>query len=664
VKISLIRSPLAIAAAFCVSLMSVAPGAARADFPPISDATLSGSYLAARLAGSERDTEAAVAYLRALLKLDPRNDEVVERAFFAMLVDGDVEEAMPLADRLVKVDRSHRIARLALATRAIKAAKYTTARTNLSLSVRGPIGDLTATLLAAWTMVGSGTPKAGVEMIDRLQGPDWYASFKNLHAGLILDVSGNKKEAGKRLELAVKTEPVTLRAIDAYARWASRNGETEAAIAAYKNFDKLMPRHPLVEAALKELEAGHQLPPLVRTPQEGAAEVLYGLGAALARQGGEDLALVYLQLGLWLDPDHPLAGLTLADLYEQLKQPEKAIQVYDKISASSPLKRNAEVQLAINLDATDKTAEARKHLETLIKSNPKDLEALVALAGIERGRKMFAECAATYSKALALLPDPTRANWALYYFRGICNERSKNWPAAEADLKKALQLYPDQPHVLNYLGYSWVDQGTNLDQGIAMIRKAVELRPDDGYIVDSLGWANFKLGRYDDAVSDLERAVELKPQDPVINDHLGDAYWKVGRRLEATFQWNHARDLKPEPEDLDKIVKKIKDGLDTAAPQTAPSADAPVKKAEDVKPAETNPAQTNPADVKAGADKPAADAPAPADTPKADAPKADAPKADAPASADAPKVDAPKVDAPKADAPKADGPKADGPKSN
>ncbi len=194
-------------------------------------------------------------------------------------------------------------------------------------------------------------------------------------------------------------------------------------------------------------------------------------------------------------------------------------------------------------------------------SIPKDTEAIIALGNIQRGRKEFADCADTYSKAIDTVPTPEKSNWVMFYFRGICYERSHQWPAAEADMKKALELFPDQPLVLNYLGYSWVDQGVHLDEGMDMIRRAVEQRPDDGYIVDSLGWAYFRTGNYDEAVKNLERAVELKPDDPTINDHLGDAYWRVGRTLEAHFQWSHAKDLKPEPEDLPKIEAKLKDGL-------------------------------------------------------------------------------------------------------
>jgi tetratricopeptide (TPR) repeat protein len=256
-----------------------------------------------------------------------------------------------------------------------------------------------------------------------------------------------------------------------------------------------------------------------------------------------------------------MAMLSLADLYEALKKPDLAIKIYDKIPQSSALHRNAEIQIASNLDALERTDEAKKRLEKLLVDHPNDNEAILALANILRSRKEFGECADSYSKALANIPTPEKPNWVIFYFRGICYERSKQWPRAEADLKKALELYPDQPLVLNYLGYSWVDQGTNLDEGMNMIRRAVEQRPDDGYIVDSLGWANFRIGNYDEAVKDLERAVELKPDDPTINDHLGDAYWRVGRVLEARFQWTHARDLKPEPEDMPKIEAKLKSGL-------------------------------------------------------------------------------------------------------
>jgi len=640
--------------------ISAQPGNPTQDF---SGFTAAGSYLAARHAGLERDAIAAAGFYRDALRRDPKNGELLDRAFLSLLVGGDVDGAVKFAERVLQVDKSDRVARLVLGVSGLKHKHFPAARRDLAQSVRGPITDLTATLLSAWSQYGGGDVKGAVATIDKLQGPDWYAIFKDLHAGMILDAAGQESEAGKRLEQAYKLDSSALRVVEAYGSWLSRNGRADDAKKVFADFNKSVPNHPLVMQALAvlnapapheatpvvervELPAGTrlsvgargeqvrrvqsiiklkpdgvfsqqmrravrefqernglpvdgmvgmktaeklnaaigggtvahkgELPRLIASADEGAAEALYGLGASLGRRGGEDLGLVYLQLALYLQPDHPLALLSLADLYESLKKPELAIKAYERIPQTSPLHRNAAIQMATDLDALDRADEAEKHLIALVKEFPEDQEAIMALGNVQRGHKKFAECAHTYSKGVKALGTPEKANWVLFYFRGICYERSKQWPQSEADLKKALELFPDQPQVLNYLGYSWIDQGVHLDDGMAMIKKAVQQRPDDGYIVDSLGWAYFKLGNYDEATKQLERAIELKPEDPTINDHLGDAYWRIGRTLEARFQWAHARDLKADPEDLPKILDKLKNGLPD---ETSSQADkAPVKK--------------------------------------------------------------------------------------
>ena len=617
----------------------LAPQMAAAEPSPPQDLVRTaplGAFLAARHASAERDASTAAAYYRAALRADPTNKELLDRAFLSLLVSGNVEEAAKLAESIIQNDRSDRIARLVLGVRAIKQKQYQTARQHLNQSVRGPITDLAATLLLAWSSYGTSDVRAGVEGIDRLVGPDWYSLFKDLHAGLILDLAGSKREAGKRFERAYKLDPAEERLTEAYAGWAARSGARNEALKVIEAYEKIQSRHPLIlelknsvnsavpipesktlqfgsrgdivkrlqetlgvepvgifgpltDKAVKEFQRknglrvdgvvnaqmfaklnlfkGAALPLIVGSPQEGAAEVLYGMGALISRRGGEDLGLVYLQLALYLQPTHPLALVTLAELYSAVKKPELAISLYERVPESSPIRRNADIQQALDLDSLDRTEEATKRLDKAIAERPKDIEAITALGNIQRGRKKFAECAETYSKGVAAIETPQKSDWLLYYFRGICLERSKQWNRAEADLKKALDLYPDQPQVLNYLGYSWIDQGVNLDDGMRMIRRAVEQRPEDGYIVDSLGWAHYRLGNYDDAVKQLERAVEIKPEDPTINDHLGDVYWRIGRQQEARFQWSHAKDLKPEPEELPKIEAKLKSGLpdETAA---------------------------------------------------------------------------------------------------
>jgi tetratricopeptide (TPR) repeat protein len=527
----------------------------------LSGITAAGSYLAARHAGLQRDAAAAAAFYREALKRDPKNGELLDRTFLSLLVGGNIDDAVKFAERVVQADKNDRVARLVLGVSGLKHKHWANARRDLAQSVRGPITDLTATLLTAWGEFGAGESKRAIAAIDKLQGPDWYAIFKELHAGMILDAANKEKDAGARLEKAYKLDSSALRVVEAWGSWVSRNRSPKEALTVFEAFDRAVPRHPLIVQAMEKLKKGEPLQRLVSTAQTGGAEALYGLGASLGRRGGEDLGLVYLQLALYLQPDHPLTLLSLADLYESLKKPELAIKAYERIPASSALHRNAAIQMATDLDALDRTAEAEKHLQALVKEYPDDVEAIMALGNVLRGHKKFAECADVYSKGVAAIGKPEKANWLLFYFRGICYERSHQWPKAEADLRKALELFPDQPQVLNYLGYSWIDQGEHLDEGMAMIKKAVQQKPDDGYIVDSLGWAYFKLGKYDEAVKQLERAIELKPEDPTINDHLGDAYWKVGRMLEARFQWAHARDLKPDPEDLPKIEAKLKEGL-------------------------------------------------------------------------------------------------------
>ena len=587
------RSTIA-AIAFLVLPVSVSaqtpehPADNSAQFPTgrdIKGLTTSGSYLAARHASVERDAASAATFYRSALRTDPKNNELLDRAFISSLADGDIDEAVKLADRILAVDKTNRVARLVIGVRDLKQKKYASAQTNINQSIRGPITDLVATLLSGWASYGAGDAKAALANIDKLAGPEWYPIFKDLHTGMILELAGKEKEAGVRLERAYKLEDSMLRVSDDYARWLTRNKDAASAMTVYEAFDKKLPRHPLVQEAMRETGAGKKLPPIADSPQTGAAEALYGIGATLTRRGGEDLALVYLQLALYLAPNHPLALLSLADLYESVKKPGMAIKVYERMPASSPLKRNAQIQLAIDLDAADRTEEAIKILKGVTAEDSKDIEAIMALGNIERGRKKFADCVVTYSQGIDILPKTSdksadKNTWVYYYYRGICEERSKQWSKAEADMRKALDMQPEQPHVLNYLGYSWIDQGVNLDEGMKMIKRAVDQRPDDGYIVDSLGWAYYRIGNYEDAVKNLERAIDLKPEDPTINDHLGDAYWRVGRTLEAKFQWAHARDLKPEPEDLPKIEAKIENGLPDDASSSAASAD---KKKEDGK---------------------------------------------------------------------------------
>tara|TARA_R110002020_G_scaffold36894_2_gene110881 strand:+ start:3685 stop:5484 length:1800 start_codon:yes stop_codon:yes gene_type:complete len=555
-----------------------AAGTARAEVADKIDTsglrTLSGSYLAARHAGNLKDLASAAAFYKRALAADPENELLLDRTVMLLVASGALPEAVEFADELAASDPTNQLAALTLSVNALSNGNAETARAALApLATGSPLPELTAALLSAWTYAAEEDWEKALSTLDALEGPDWFQTFTMLHAGLIADMAGDKEEAVERLKFSFDNDPRALRVLDAYARALARAGRDDEALAIVNEYIDAGGDHPLVQTLKAELETG-DVAPQIENAATGASEALYGLGVAVGQEGGQEYAAGYLQLAIHLGPDTDLPAFSLASLYESMQQYENAVAIYRTIPDTSPLAEAAAIQIGLNLNAADDFEGSRAQLEPIVAADPANLTAVVALGNVLRSHEDFAGARDVYGQGIATIEEPIRDHWTLYYFRGIANERTDHWDEAEADFKQALELYPDQPLVLNYLGYSWVDKHMNIDEAVEMIQKAVSQRPDDGYIVDSLGWAFYRLGRYEEAVQELERAVELRSSDPVINDHLGDAYWQVGRRLEAMFQWSHALDLDPTPKDRAAIELKVKDGLtepgtDAAAAPTA-----------------------------------------------------------------------------------------------
>lgn len=555
-----------------------AAGTARAEVADKIDTsglrTLSGSYLAARHAGNLKDLASAAAFYKRALAADPENELLLDRTVMLLVASGALPEAVEFADELAASDPTNQLAALTLSVNALSNGNAETARAALApLATGSPLPELTAALLSAWTYAAEEDWEKALSTLDALEGPDWFQTFTMLHAGLIADMAGDKEEAVERLKFSFDNDPRALRVLDAYARALARAGRDDEALAIVNEYIDAGGDHPLVQTLKAELKTG-DVAPQIENAATGASEALYGLGVAVGQEGGQEYAAGYLQLAIHLGPDTDLPAFSLASLYESMQQYENAVAIYRTIPDTSPLAEAAAIQIGLNLNAADDFEGSRAQLEPIVAADPANLTAVVALGNVLRSHEDFAGARDVYGQGIATIEEPIRDHWTLYYFRGIANERTDHWDEAEADFKQALELYPDQPLVLNYLGYSWVDKHMNIDEAVEMIQKAVSQRPDDGYIVDSLGWAFYRLGRYEEAVQELERAVELRSSDPVINDHLGDAYWQVGRRLEAMFQWSHALDLDPTPKDRAAIELKVKDGLtepgtDAAAAPTA-----------------------------------------------------------------------------------------------
>ena len=548
------------------------PAAAAAEetpFDPLSVNTFSGAFLAARTADFDKDYGTAVALYKIALQFDATNTDVKQRLMVTQLMNGDFEEGVKLADALRNDPAVERITAVVRGMEAIRKREYKRAEKILVYKGPNDLDRMMNDLLLAWAKFGDGKSKDAIKLISRMDGPEWLAIFKNYHAGALAAAAGDKATARARLNDAVldrngaSAAPDTfIRAVMALARLEAHEGNKQKALDAISVGDSFITSYAPLKALRQSIEAGEKQEQQVRTAAQGAAAVLFSIGGALNREGAEDIVSLYMQAARALDPDSDDMLVLLGGLAENQKKPERAIEYYRAVPEKSPMRRISELQLGLNLADTGKVPEAKKHLQELIEADPSDLRSYLALGSVLSDAKDYKDMAALYDRAVeAIGPVPTRNHWSVFFQRAIAYERLKEWEKAEPNFRKALELNPEQPQVLNYLGYSWVDMNINLDEGLDMIRRAVSIKPDDGYIVDSLGWAYYRLNRFSDAVAELERAAELKAGDPTINDHLGDAYWRVGRKLEATFQWNRALGLKPEEAEIPKIKVKIENGL-------------------------------------------------------------------------------------------------------
>jgi tetratricopeptide (TPR) repeat protein len=567
---------VATAMTLCLPAYAKQDGDAAKSSGPVEITSLSGAYLAARVAEMDNDLDNAISFYKQALAFDPGDANLQQSLMLSLIAQGRFDESLPYADKLKDVPDVERFSRLALAVDSFRKKDYSKAQNWLKLSLQADLDRLIAGIMTAWAKEGAGNGADALAYVDKLKGPEWFDLFKSYHRALIADAAGMTERADSAYSATVQNTaaggaaPETwVRCAQAYANFLARHGQKDKALATLDEAEKFVTGKPELVALREQINKGEKIEPLVATPADGAAEILLDLATALNRGGGEPFVRLYLEYALAMKPDSDVVLIQLAGIAEQLKDGERAIGFYRRVPDKSPLKEVAELQLGLNLADLGRQDEAISHLKALVDAHPDDVRGYLALGGVYSSKENYRAAADLYDKAVKRIKTPTKDDWNIFYQRGIAYERLKEWPMAEPDFRTALQLNPNQPQVMNYLGYSWVDRGMNLKEALAMIQKAADLRPSDGYIVDSLGWAYYKLGRYDDAVRELERAVSLKPEDPVLNDHLGDAYWRVGRRLEATFQWSMARDLKPDPDVLATIQKKLAEGLPPIEPNTA-----------------------------------------------------------------------------------------------
>jgi len=546
---------------FSISSLALAAVVALAPITSAQAQASAGSYLAARHASFYADFDKAVIYYIRALAQDPQNPVLLENAISAYVGLGKFEQADVLARRMQEVGIQSQVASLVESAALIQAEDYDA--TVLKHTDGGGIGPLVDGLLLSWGLVGQGKFTDAIAQFDALSEQPGLKNFAMYHKALAL-VSVGDLEGADGLFSGRDAGPLrgTRRGALAHVEVLSQLDRNKDAIDLIDSvFGESL--DPGLRATRMALMDGQTIPlSMVRNVQDGAAEVFYSVASALQGEASPSYALLYSRAAEFLRPDHIEALLMSAEFLEELEQFDLANATYDRVPREDPAFHAAELGRAAALREADRDDAAIEVLRQLTETHGQLPAVHISLGDTLRYLERYEEASEAYDAAIALYEEDQRSQWFAYYVRGITHERIGEWPAAEADFRKSLDLNANQPQVLNYLGYSMVEQDINLEEALAMIETAVAARPDSGYIVDSLGWVLFRMGKYQEAVGHLERASELEAVDPIVNDHLGDAYWAVGRRIEAKFQWHRALSFDPTEEDAKRIRRKLEVGLD------------------------------------------------------------------------------------------------------
>ncbi len=526
------------------------------ETPPPS---FSGNFLAGQFAQNRSDWANASDYFLGILGEKPNQFEIQRRVMALEMGSGHYDKAIDIAQKILKdpSEPDKALATLLISLSRFKEGRFDEALKNIELYKNDALGVAILPLIKTWAEAGQG--KAN---IDRLKD-----SPSLLYQAVL--VAAYAKDTAALAQLAksydfTKTPTPIARLEDIAAIFAHYNEKAEA-IEIYRALKAGIPdRAAIYDEKLKSIESGTilNLPKQTESPQIGLSEAIFDMAQILSN-GYSDSARLFAHMSIYLNPANPSSYELLAQIATDNKLYTEATNYLSKIDTSQSLDKKNQIarQIALLQVSAGHPDEAIRILKDLSETQ-NNVDAQIQIGDIYRNLEQFKDALDAYNKAYDMIGNNiTAQNWELSFARGMTNERLKNWEQAEKDLKTALLFQPDQPYVLNYLGYSWADQGVNLDKAAEMIEKAVRLKPDDGSIVDSLGWIYFRMGQYDKAVLVLEKASQLSPTEPEINDHLGDAYWRVGRKSEAKFQWKRASSFTKDENTISRIQNKIDNGL-------------------------------------------------------------------------------------------------------
>lgn len=522
-----------------------------------------GAYLAGRVAHLRKNFNAAADYYIKALNEDPENRELLSRVYVILASKGRISEAAKYAKISLDKGDKNNFTYIIMAVDEMKKGRYTQVNETIS-ELEGPVyKEFIIPLMSAWAYAGLNQPDKALKTLAILEKEPSFRALYHFHAGMLNDYFGRNEAARKNYEVIVNEESLEMsfRSLQVITNFYIRTGEKDKAIKLTERYtDEKLLADMLNKLSRNVRRAkAENLDKIVNDPNIGMSEALFSIAATL-RQGsaGVDLAHIFISLSIYANPRYDLAKLLLADILESREMYAEANDVYDEIGENSEAYYSAQVKKAGNLVTMQDYASAELLLKSLALERPANYQLLLDLGDVLRIRNKQDEAVTYYEDAIKALPKIENQHWVLFYALGISYDSLGDWKRAEKNFRKALTLSQNHYLVLNFLGYSLLKHGKNVDEAFGMVVDAYNQTPNDGHITDSLGWAFYRLGHYEEAVSYLEKASELEPANALISDHLGDAYWFGGRRNEAIFQWNHALILEDDSGELNKEQVKEK----------------------------------------------------------------------------------------------------------
>ncbi len=529
--------------------------------------SLSGHYLAGRTASLNSDHARAAYYLEKVVKGDSKDGHYVAGlAIRHYLVSGEVDKAVNLVKEVKHVQRLRPL-ELVLVVNALKQGDVEQAHQRVKDMELVGVYQLLSPLLEGWADYSDSGSSHSVKKVHGFEHHT-YDMVQKHHRALQHELSGDIKKARKLYEnIAEDMDSMPDSLGVAAIQFFIRHDYTEQAKALLVTLQAKHSRDAFWQLGIAEdyLTQWEETPLLtVESVTDGFAQSLADIGLLLTEEGLQDDGIIMLQLSRYLRPDTPLVTMALAEALERSGDYQQAIALYSDVQASSMLRTLATLYQARTYQAADDTAKARELLDELhANGKPASYYLYVMMADIERVEKRYRKAASYHTQAIDMLGTLTAKDWPILYHRAIMYDLDKQWKKAEKDLKAALELAPQEPQLLNHLGYSWLVRGEHLDEALAMLEEALQANPDDAQIIDSYGWALFKTGKYDKSLGILEKALSIIPADPTVNEHYADALWKNGRKLEATYHWERALLFEPTEDGAkEAIMHKLRYGMD------------------------------------------------------------------------------------------------------